>query len=187
MDIFEKFHPSQRFLLGDIVVFRQSSAGGGAGSKVFNAASSATVINAGEPVVIVAGASTVIPNGAVTLITVASPYVPFSVSGTGLVGIAETSTVASTAGTIQVLMVNSDTEFLINATTPSLINTQAKYDALVGARVLINATSPAVTGWTYTMALTDSALNGFVVRPLDIVKFPSKVAFMILNTVGLVG
>ena len=50
-----------------------------------------------------AGASTVIPNQATTLLTQASPYVPYNVTGTGLVGIAETSSTASTAGAIQVV------------------------------------------------------------------------------------
>ena len=52
--------------------------------------------------------------------------------------------------------------------------TQAEYDALVGARVLLDLTSG-----TYTILATDSANNGCVVEPLDISRFPNKVAFSI--------
>lgn len=52
--------------------------------------------------------------------------------------------------------------------------TQAEYDALVGARVLID-----LTAGSYTLLASDSANNGCVVEPLDISLFPGKVAFSI--------
>jgi len=167
-------------MLGDIVIYHQESAGGGRGSRRFYAAASAATILAGEPVMLVAGASTVVPNQTATLLTVASPYVPYNVTGTGFVGIAQTSSTANTAGGIDVALGNTGVTYLVTATTPSLISTQAKYDALVGARVLLYASVVATTvstsGFAYLCNLSDSALNGFVVRPLDVAKFPNKVA-----------
>jgi len=167
-------------MLGDIVIYHQESFGGGRGSRRMMAAASAATILAGEPVVIVAGASTVVPNQSATLLTQASPYVPYNVTGTGFVGIAQTSTTASTAGGFDVAPANTGVTYLVTATTPSLISTQSKYDALVGARVVLYAspvgTTVSSSGFQYYCNLTDSALNGFIVRPLDIYKFPNKVA-----------
>ena len=50
--------------------------------------------------------------------------------------------------------------------------TQSEYDALVGARVLLD-----LTAGVYTILATDGANNGCVVMPLDISKYPNKVAF----------
>ncbi len=50
-------------------------------------------------------------------------------------------------------------------------DTQAEYDALVGKRLLIDLTSGA-----YTLLATDSANNGLIVMPLNIAKYPGKVA-----------
>ena len=178
-------------MLGDIVIYHQESAGGGRGSRRILAAASAGTILAGEPVVIVAGASTVVPNQAATLLTQASPYVPYNVTGTGFVGIAQTSTTANTAGGFDVAPANTGVTYLVTATTPSLINTQAKYDTLLGARVLLRASVVATTvstsGFQYSCDLTDSALNGFIVRPLDIFKFPNKVAISPVAGVIAVG
>jgi hypothetical protein len=167
-------------MLGDIIIYQQASAQGGRGAKRLNVAASATIINAGEPVVMVAGASAVVA-GATNLIAVPSPFVPYSVSGTGLVGIAETSSTnsASLAGYVDIVPVSSQTIYLINANASASVNTQAKYDALVGSRVLIDLT----TG-KYTLLTTDSALNGCVIQSLDIFKFPGKVAFSFVDGVS---
>lgn len=165
--------------LGDITIYRQSSAQGGRGSNSMPVMASAFVIQPGEPLMIVAGASAAIPGAqGATLLAVASPYVPVTVAGMGFLGVTQTTATntASLAGSVDYVPTTSQTTFLINAQTPSLINTQAKYDALVNARVLINATSQTATSVVYTCALADSAQNGFLVRPLDIFKFPNKVA-----------
>lgn len=160
--------------LGDITIFKQGSAGGGFGSKRINVAASAGVINAGEPVLIVAGASAVLPNQSTNLLTVPSPYVPLSVTGTGLLGIAQTtSTNTSTAaGFVEYVPCNSGTTFLIKAHNSSAVDTQAEYDALVGHRVLIDLTSG-----NYTILVADSALNGCIIQPLDVYRYPGMVAF----------
>lgn len=167
-------------MLGDITIYQQSSAQGGSGSRRFNVGASATVINAGEPVTLVAGATAVIP-AATNLITVPSPFVPYSVSGTGLVGIAETTSTntASLAGYVDVLPVSSKTTYLITSNSALAVSTQAKYDALVGHRVLID-----LTAGSYTMLLSDSALNGCIIVPLDVVKFPGKIAFAFVDGVS---
>ncbi len=167
--------------LGDITIYKQSSAQGGRGSQSITVVASAGVISAGEPVFIVAGASAVIPNSANNLLTLPSPFVPFSITGTGLLGVAETtSTNTSTAvGIVDFLPVTSQTTFLIKAKTSADINTQAKYDALVGHRVLIDYTSGS-----YTLLTSDSALNGSIIRPLDTFKFPGLIAFSFVDGVS---
>ena len=167
-------------MLGDITIYQQSSAQGGSGSRRFYVGASATVINAGEPVTLVAGATAVIP-AATNLITVPSPFVPYSVSGTGLVGISETtSTNTSTlAGYVDVLPAVSGTTYLITANSAATVSTQALYDALVGHRVLIDLTATKYTG-----LVADSALNGCIIMPLDVVKFPGKIAFAYVDGVS---
>jgi hypothetical protein len=164
-------------MLGDITIYQQSSAQGGSGSRRFNTAAAATLINAGEPVVMVAGATAVI-GGATNLITIPSPYVPYTITGTGVVGVAETTSTntASLAGNVNVTLANPSTVFLITANSATLVNTQAKYDALVGHRVLID-----LTAGVYTALLADSALNGCLVQPLDVIKNPGKVAFTFIS------
>lgn len=167
--------------LGDIVIYKQASAQGGRGSQSITVKASAGLISAGEPVLIVAGASAVLPNQSTNLLTIPSPFVPYSVTGTGLLGVAETTSTntASAAGSVDFVPVTSASVFLINANSSAAINTQAKYDALVGARVLIDLTSGS-----YTLLTTDSALNGCLIRPLDIFKFPGKIAFSFLDGVS---
>ena len=56
----------------------------------------------------------------------------------------------------------------------ALTATQATYDALVGYRVLLD-----LTGSTYTILVSDNADNGCVIEPLDVFKYPGKVAFSV--------
>jgi len=167
-------------MLGDITIYQQPSAQGGRGSRRFNVAPSSVIINPGEPVTLLAGSSTVIV-GVNNLITVPSPFVPYSVSGTGLVGIAETtSTNTSTlAGYVDIVPATSNTTFIASASSVVTITTQAQYDALVGHRVLLD-----LSGGKYTVLGTDSALNGLVIMPLDIFKAPGKIAFAFVDGVS---
>lgn len=169
--------------LGDITIYKQASATGGRGSQSISVAPSAGLILPGEPVLIIAGATSVLPNLSTNLLTIPSPFVPYSVTGTGLLGIAQTTSTntATLAGSVDFVPVTSETVYLINANSSFLVNTQAKYDALVGHRVLIDLT----TG-TYTMLVSDSALNGSIIRPLNVFKFPGKIAFSFTDAVSAV-
>jgi hypothetical protein len=145
------------------------------------AAASASLIYAGEPVMLVAGASTVLPNQTSNLLTVPSPYVPYATTGTGLLGIAETTSTntASLAGYVDYVPVDSKTTYLITAKVSGTISTQSQYDALVGHRVLID-----LTAGTYTGLIADSALNGCIIQPLNVVKLPGKIAFIFRDGVS---
>ncbi len=60
--------------------------------------------------------------------------------------------------------------------TASSWNTQAKYDLLVGSRVLMSM-SASTSNPAFTILASDSATSGLVIAPLDITKYPGKVAF----------
>lgn len=166
-------------MLGDIVIYKQGSSQGGRGGLSMNVVASAGVINAGEPVLIVAGASTVAPNQSTNLLVVNSST-PYSVSGSGLLGIAETTSTntATVSGSVEIYQGNSQTVWLINANSTGAVATQAQYDALVGHRVLIDLTSSK-----YTLLTTDSALNGCIIQPLNVFKYPGKIAFLFVDAV----
>lgn len=148
---------------GDIKVLEQSSMTG-RGSRKYNVAAGATAIYAGEPVVRALGATSV------TVMATNSPQV-----GTHyVVGIAQTDSThtASANGTVEVLPLDSGTTYLISPKVAATWNTQTEYDDLVGDRVLID-----LTNGSYTILATDGAGYGCVVMPLDVDKYPGKVAF----------
>lgn len=80
----------------------------------------------------------------------------------------------TTAGTVDVIPLVPGTIYLINAKVAATWNTQALYNALVGARVLID-----VTSGVETLLATDGSTYGCVVENLDITRFPGKVAFSV--------
>lgn len=154
--------------IGDFVELEASSTTS-RGSRLYNVAANATAINPGEPVVRSLGATTVTrmygaSTSGNTIPAVGTDYV---------VGIAQTTSTqtASAAGTVLVLPLNSSTTFLANPKDTTSWDTQAEYDALVGKRVLVDLASGA-----YTVLASDSANNGLIVMPLDISKYPGKVA-----------
>ncbi len=156
---------------GDLVL-RDQNVSQGTGARLHNVAAG-TAILAGEPVWKVAlGLASVQP--APTSFPDASAHL--------MVGIAATNSTntASAAGVVNVTPVNSDLVYLITPNDTTAWDTQAEYDALVGDRVLINnsATVSATPGnsGSYTLLATDSTNNGCVVQPLDIAKYPGKVA-----------
>lgn len=148
--------------LGDFTILEQNSTNG-RGSRLYNVASGATAINAGEPVARTLGATTV------TIMATNKPVVATDF----LAGIAQTTSTqtASVAGTVDVLPLSSGTTFLIAPKVAATWNTQALYDALVGTRVLVD-----LTAGVYTVLAADSANNGLIVQALDISKYPGKVA-----------
>lgn len=91
-----------------------------------------------------------------------------------IVGIAaSTSTnTAALEGTVEVLLDVPGMVYLIAPNVAASFDTQAEYDALVGDRVLLDLTSS-----TYTILASDGATNGCVIEPLDVAKYPGKVAF----------
>lgn len=144
-------------------MLEEASTMGGRGATLYNAATP-TVINAGEPVARALGAVTVTPC-ATSAGQVGTDYI---------VGIAATTSTntATAVGTVNVIPLNSNTVWLIKPKTATSWDTQAEYDALVGKRMTIDLTSSS-----YTLNATDAAGNGCVVAPLDISKYPGKVAF----------
>lgn len=156
--------------LGDFTVLEGSSANGSRGSRLYNVGTAAVQILAGEPV-----------TRTVTGATVVRMYGPTGITGVGqpvvgtdyVVGIAQTSSTqtSTVVGTVDVLPVNSGVTFLANPNVAASWDTQAEYDALVGHRVLIDLTSGA-----YTVLAADATTSGLVVMPLDIAKYPGKVA-----------
>lgn len=117
----------------------------------------------GEPVTKVAGAAGVLAaaNNAPT-------------ATLRIVGIAlDTSTdTASLDGTVTIMPSTNGQLFMVAPKVAATWNTQAKYNALCGARILIDNTSGV-----YTALATDSAGNGCIVEYLDISKYPGFVCF----------
>lgn len=99
--------------------------------------------------------------------------VGIAVSGVG----AGCSTETDTAdGIVYVQKMLPGIVYLGNPDVAATWNTQAKYDALVGARVLIKM-SASTTLPVFTILAVDGSTQGLVVEELDIVKYPGKVAF----------
>lgn len=162
--------------LGDIQPYENGSAmkmGGAvryfvaAGSKGADGAVSR--IKAGEPVTKAAGATGVL--AAVTSAPTATLRI---------VGIAtETSTeTASVAGSVAVIPAAPGQIWMVAPGTAASWDTQSEYNALCGARVLLQN----VAG-VYTMLASDSAGNGCIVEFLDVLKYPGMVAFSFSNLV----
>lgn len=154
--------------LGDIT-FYSEGAFGYPGDEEYAVAASATTIKAGEPVQKTLG------NGTGNVVTPAANNFP--VVGTDFcAGIAATTSTntATAAGTVKVTKLVPGTTYLIAPKVAATWDTQSEYDALVGARVLIDLSSS-----TYTLLAADGANNGCVVEPLNVSKFPGKVRFSI--------
>lgn len=92
---------------------------------------------------------------------------------------------SSAAGTVKVMKFVPGTVYLGNPTVAATWDTQAKYDALVGARVVFTATQYGSSdNYTFTVDASDGSGNGLVVMPLDVKKYPGKVAFALRNAVN---
>lgn len=149
---------------GDITILDQSAMQG-QGSLTFIVAANTTAINAGEPVSCPLGAV----QAAIPMAT-NNPVVA-TIFMAGVASTAGTQT-ASAAGTVTCYPINGGTVFLIAPKVAATWATQALYDALVGSRVLLD-----LTAGVYTILAADGATSGCVIRPLDISKYPGKVAF----------
>lgn len=156
--------------LGDITLLADA-AFGAVGSRTHAVASGAVAtINAGELVLKALGSPYVVAWGNTT----AKPVV-----GTDYIAGVSTSTstdTASAVGTVEIMPIDPKMVFLVSPTVAATWDTQAEYDALVGDRVLLSSGS---VGGAQTLLAADGANNGLVVQPLDIQKYPGKVAFSI--------
>jgi len=154
-------------MLGDIQFYDEGQFGL-PGSKKFTVASGTTSsIKAGEPVLKALGNAT---GNVVSVFTTNKPEVATDF----LAGIsASTSTETTTAaGTVEVVPLVPGVTYLVSPKVAATWDTQAEYDALVGARVLLDVTNGVIT-----ILAADGANNGCVVEPLDIRKYPGKVRF----------
>lgn len=156
--------------VGDITIYEQSTLQLN-GSKKAHVAAGATTINPGEPIAVTLGAATV------TAMATNKPVVATDF----LVGIAtSTSTqTASVAGTVDYLPLQPGVTYMISPKVAATWDTQAEYDALVNDRVLLDLTSGV-----YTILAADGTTSGCVVMPLDITRYPGKVAFQFRNGVN---
>lgn len=134
-------------------------------------AASATVINAGEPVARALGGVAVTPAATSTPVVATDFYA----------GIATTNSTntAALAGTVDVMPLSSGITYLANPAVAASFTPQSSYDALVGKRVLIQ-----LSAGTYSILASDSANNGLIIMPLDINKYPGKVAVAIRQAVS---
>lgn len=159
--------------LGDITILDQSTMAG-IGARHYNCAANTTVINAGEPVAKALGNST---GNVVTAAATNTPVVATDFFA-GIAATTSTQTV-SVAGSVDVYPLVSGVTYLIKPKVAATWDTQVEYDALVGARVLIDLT----TG-SYTLLAADGATSGCVVETLDVAKYPGRVAFMFRSAVA---
>lgn len=152
--------------LGDITILSSPFSGTGPVDTFKVSAGTTASINAGEPVLKALGSS-VVAALATNKPVVGTDY---------LAGISTTDSdeTASAAGYVSVLKLVPGVVYLCNANSAAAVDTQAEYDALVGDRVLFD-----LTNGTYTVLTTDGATNGLVIEPLDITKYPGKIAFSI--------
>ncbi len=95
-----------------------------------------------------------------------------------LAGIATTTSTEDETndGIVYVQPIVPGTIYLGNPDAPTSFDTQSEYNALVGDRVLIKM-STSTTNPVFTILASDSATSGLVIEPLDISKYPGKVAF----------
>lgn len=157
--------------LGDITLYDSAAFGYPGDIQYAVASGAAASINAGEPVTKALGGV------AVSAMTTNKPVVATDFLA-GIAATTSTDTVAA-AGTVQVMKLTNGISFLISPKVAASWDTQAEYDALVGARVLIDLTTSS-----YTILATDGATNGCVIMPLDISRYPGKVRFAFRNGVN---
>jgi len=153
-------------------------------SKLFKVVASSNgpgSIKSGELVLVGALGATTAKSGAATRWGNSVSTKP-SVGTDYVLGIAtSTSTeTATVAGTVAVMEVMPGMTFLIAPATAALWDTQAEYDALVGARVLLTTSATGVqtiSATDYGGNATNGLGNGLVVEPLNITTYPGKVRF----------
>ena len=152
---------------GSLIPFEASNAAKQAGTlKYAVQAGAVTTILAGNPVQKAAGAAYVLPAAT------AFPTTTLRVVG---VAMSNSTDTVSYDGTVDVIPATNGQLWLAQPTVAATWNTQAKYNALIGSRVLLAFTATNNPG--YTIGSSDGASNGCIVEYLDIAKYPGMVAF----------
>lgn len=154
------------------LLFRQPRAST-IGAAIYNVAAG-TPIFSGDPVMVRTLANPTVVEPALTNTPDASTHLYVGVAATN------STNTSAVAGTVEVFPISSKDVVLGNPDVAASWDTQAEYNALVGARVLIKnsvVVTATPTSGTYTILASDSANNGCVVQPLDVFKVPGKVAF----------
>jgi len=155
--------------IGNITPFETSNSKFGGSLKYYVAANSTgadgakTRIQPGEPVTQVAGAAGVLAaatNAPTTTLRIV-----------GVAASVSTET-ASLAGTVDVIPSSNGLLWKCAVKVAGDIDTQAKYNALCGARVLIDNTAGV-----YSMLSADGSSNGCVIEYNDIAKLPGFIVF----------
>ncbi len=160
--------------LGDITILQKEGSSFGAVS--YRVGNGQTVINAGEPVSPFTAGLAGLASSTVIAAVTSSPITGTTAAMIGWLGIAATTSTQTTLveGKVDVYPLLPGTVYLASPKTGTSWDTQAEYDALVGARVTMD-----LTAGSYTINATDSYLNGLVIAPLNIALYPGKVAFKI--------
>lgn len=153
---------------GDIIPFESANSSKQGGAIKYAVQSGTTAsIKAGEPVQKIAGTAYV------TQMLTNSPTTTNRQVGVAASASNETS---SADGTVDVIPSAPGQIWLIKPKVAATWNTQAKYNALVGTRVLIDLTTS-----TFTILASDSASNGCIIEWLDVGTYPGYVAFSFSN------
>ena len=160
----------------DITIYDEGAFGyPGDEEAIVAAGTCATKIKAGEPIYIAVNGDNVATALATNLPSSANAASNIS----GIATSDSTDTVAA-AGKVKYMRLVPEVSYLIAPNAPTSWDTQAEYDALVGAFVLLDLTGTAAAGTaTYTILTTHNAAYGCIVEPLDIAKYPGKVRFSI--------
>lgn len=161
----------------DLSLYNATSGTGSLGSRRHQVAASAgaPAINAGEPVSKTLGNQYVITN----------PTSGQAVATNFMAGISTSQSTETTAldGYVDAMPIDQDSIWLIAPAVAATWNTQTKYNALVGARVLIQKSATGNTG-IYTILAADGATNGCVIENLNIFAYPGLVAFSFRNALS---
>lgn len=163
----------------DVIVAGEPAFGYPGDTSFIVASGTTASINVGEFVLSLAGGSQGL--GAVQTAAAWTNSSSLPAVGTNYVlGVATSASneTASVAGTVKVQKFVTGMSYLVNPDVAATWNTQAKYDALVGSRVLLKS---AGSGGAQTLLAADSANNGFVVLPMDITTNPGKVLVTLRN------
>ena len=152
------------------VIFYEAGGRNYPGDITFATAASSTALYKGEPTLKLLGSSGTV----VAPLATNSPSCADATALTAGIASSDSTHTATVTGKVSVAKLDPDATWLGIPNDTTAWDTQAEYDALVGARVLFD-----LTAGSYTVLATDGADNGLVVQPLDIVAYPGKVRFSI--------